>query len=59
MLYVEVLKNHCNAVGRTFCDAIITCMKFVFYSPGCAVDNADPVPQFKSRNTCFGLGQEE
>jgi hypothetical protein len=22
-LYVEVLKNHCNAVGRTFCDAII------------------------------------
>jgi hypothetical protein len=22
MLYVEVLKNHCNAVGRTFCDAI-------------------------------------
>ena len=23
MLYVEVLKKHCNAVGRTFCDAII------------------------------------
>jgi hypothetical protein len=22
MLYVEVRKNHCNAVGRTFCDAI-------------------------------------
>jgi hypothetical protein len=22
MLYVEVLKSHCNAVGRTFCDAI-------------------------------------
>jgi hypothetical protein len=22
MLYVEVLKNHCNAVGRIFCDAI-------------------------------------
>jgi hypothetical protein len=22
-LYVEALKNHCNAVGRTFCDAII------------------------------------
>jgi hypothetical protein len=22
-LYVEVLKNHCNAVERTFCDAII------------------------------------
>jgi len=20
--YVKVLKNHCNAVGRTFCDAI-------------------------------------
>jgi hypothetical protein len=22
MLYGEALKNHCNAVGRTFCDAI-------------------------------------
>ena len=23
MLYVEVSKNRCNAVGRTFCDAIM------------------------------------
>ena len=23
MLYVEVLKKHCNNVGRTFCDAIM------------------------------------
>jgi hypothetical protein len=22
MVYIEVLKNHCNAVGRTFYDAI-------------------------------------
>lgn len=25
MWYAEVLKNHCNDVGRTFCDAINNC----------------------------------
>jgi type III pantothenate kinase len=48
-LYVEVLKNHCNAVGRTFCDAIILC------NISALVDSMLLVIDIGNSNTVLGL----